>query len=122
MEVHERLQDKSLLHNPFTGAVRCWIGTGSELKDYYAVSITPVYPPFYWIAPVYLVVVGFFTWPDLLTWWSTPGLILLGLAFFWSRLFYYFMMVLGISRNVKGITFKLRPLSYKQVILRIIKR
>ena len=111
---HERLQKKNWITNPFTGGVSSY--PQADNKTLYAISITPVYPRFYFLAafPLGLLLV----WPRM--WILISAILIASSSYFWSTAFYYPMLRLGIRKHARHAkTWYLTP---GQTLTRIIKK
>lgn len=97
LKIKERLDNDSLLKNPFEAKVRAW---GS---DFYVVHIKPVYPPVFYFAvfPLFL----FLIFPR--EWYGVVAGVIAGLmavlALWWWNRFYFFLFWLATKKNVRYV-------------------
>lgn len=97
LEVKGRLEQPVFFKNPFIGGV-------VSNKGLWIINIKPLYPNFS-IYGLLGFIVTFVVTNFKLSWWLLPSLIIFGLGFFWSGLFFRLMFKLGLRK--KGIRTKI---------------
>jgi len=110
-DTNVRLQDKSLLTNPFNGKIH------TIVPNTYIVNIEPVYPKFYQFGFVLLIPTLFFSraW-----YWYIPSIAIICTYFLWSKYFYYIFLILG-SRKA-GHKNKFKLLTGRETVLRLLDK
>lgn len=81
----------NLVTNPYVGGVK------NLEKGLYGIIMDPVYPKFYYIGFLFLLASVLLTW-NVFSWWNLPGLLLSCLGFFYSKYFFFFMLVIGLKK------------------------
>ena len=110
-KVHEKLHEKDLVRNAFTGGVKKFGG------GLYGVHMRPIYPPVYIIGLLYVVVFLFFNrfqW----SWWLLPGIIVGLTGVFYSAWFFYTMLYFGLRKL--GYEGKIHFLTCSQFMRRLV--
>ena len=72
-----------------------------KTDNFYLIEMIPLLPPFYWIG-----FIGLFSTLYLagVTKWLIPSLLISATSILWSKYFYFFMLWVGVKKNVhKGI-------------------
>ena len=95
-EIHLRLQHEGVVRNPFKG------GIFRHKPGFYTMVIKPIYPNPSPLGGLYTIAVWIFFGSG---WWLLPGFILGGIGFFWTRLFFYPLLIFSMKR--KGVKVKL---------------
>lgn len=97
-DTRKRLQEENWITSPFKGGIKKAIqGSTSTL---YAIHITPLYPPLYWLA---LLPLGFcLIWPKL--WMILTGVFIASSGILWTPRFYHLMLYLGIRKHAPHTT------------------
>ena len=107
-ETHKRLQNDSLIHNPFVGKVKLII---CQRKAQYLIDMTPVYPKVY-LGGVFLTVAPLLFWG--FGWWLSFGVCIMSLYFLWTKYFIYLALRLGLKKiGYKG---KVKILTNEEII------
>jgi len=107
LDTQKRMTVENFVKNPFKGKIKKIDTLGNE--SYYGVSMTPIYPQFFWVGLLLIFVQMWFN-GFTITWWLLPGTIIFLLGIFYTADFYYFMLRKGI-----------RKIGYKEKISRISK-
>lgn len=113
LATEQRLQSTNVMRNPFTGGV-LYAGEGPGERDVYGVVMEPLYPKVWLIGLVWIaasILLGG-SWG-----WYVPGLIMLGLGFFWSVAFMYIGLRIGIKRS--GYAGRVRLVTKGELVRRL---
>lgn len=112
-DVKERLKQGHIIKNPFDGCLKIF---NNKEKLFIAIDISPVYPPVYWFGLIWIAII-IFVWG--FSWWALPGVLLFGIIFFYSRLFFIILIIMGLKKvGYKG---KVKLLSDDKTISNLIK-
>lgn len=84
-----RLNTDDLARNPFDAKIKLISPTLTVL------DIKPIYPPFFWFGLVPLIVGFSFGWPLVIL----LGALIFCTGVFWSKYFFYLMIVLGLRKE-----------------------
>lgn len=114
-ESDKRLQNPNITKNPFTGRIK--EVTVNQFVKTYVVVMDPLYPPFYWFGLIGAIVPLFFTGIRF-SLWLLPGLILFSTGIFWSSLFVYLGLRVGLYK--KGYKGEIHKISRKELIRRMV--
>ena len=115
-ESHDRLQSNNIVDNPFNG--RIIRAKDNNTKKYtYVVIMQPIYPKIYLIGLFYIGIALLFTGMRL-SLWQLPGIILYATGIFWSKIFIYSGLKMGLRKY--GYRGKVRLLSATATLERVI--
>lgn len=114
-DTEHRLKSHNFVKNPFKGKVGRIDSIGDSSSTYVLV-VDPLYPPFYYIGFIAFVLAYSFTG---FSWWTFPGAVLSGTAFFWTK----WPPVMGAYAGLRktGYKGKFKVLSNSDIIRRMLK-
>jgi len=112
-DVNNRLHAENLLLNPFRGGTKSYGLTNEQLT---IINIEPIYPNLTFIGWIYCVSVLFF---GISLYWLIPGIIISLLGLFWSKYFFYLILLFGLRKETyKG---KIKMVNSNSILGAIIK-
>ena len=91
-----RLLKADIVRNPFVGKI-IRIKNG-VFTDTYIIDMEPIYPRYYFVAPLLIIGPALFI-QRWLSFWYLPGLFVLSSAFLWNTYFYYAFLTLGLRKS-----------------------